>query len=106
MPHPAEANLPNPQVASDLPQLATVALVADEAGVRMAGEEKLNHGSPRLDHFGRFSIDHHSRGNGGDAGCQQGAVGFVLDKANSAGTYRFEMGIVAKGENRDAFLLS
>jgi len=106
VPRLAEANLSNFQIRSYLPQLAAVALVADYARVGMAGKEKFDNGSPGLQHFGGFGINHHPRGDRGETGSEQGPCGLILHQANAAGTYGDEMGIVAQRGNMNAILLS
>jgi hypothetical protein len=80
-----------------LTQLAPVPLIADEAGIGVAGKHKLKDFFTVFHHPRRIGLDDHPRRDGGNAGSQQGAAAFVFDKAKPAGTGRSQVGVMAEG---------
>jgi len=66
MGHGIKPYLPNTQFGGNLPQLASVSLAADDAGLRVIGHHKADNISPVLFNERRVCLDDHIWGHGRD----------------------------------------
>jgi hypothetical protein len=90
-------NKTDTEISGNLAQLATVAFVAYQAGIRMTGKHQFDYGLPTLYYSSGGSVDYHAWRYGDHAGCQQGAVSFIFYYANAAGADCGQLGIVTEG---------
>jgi hypothetical protein len=77
-------------------QFAAIAFIAHQAGIGMAGEHEFDDGFTSFLNLGRLGVDHHPRSYRCDTGCQKRACARFLYQADSAGSERGQLRLIAE----------
>jgi hypothetical protein len=93
--HMIEICFSHAQLRSNLPELAAVALVADNAGFRMLRDHQTGDIASVFDNPWAGCLNHQIRCNGSHAGCHQATGFFIFNQAHAAGTVGFKLRMVA-----------
>ena len=93
------------QLCGHLPQLATIALAANNARFRMFGDHQPRDIASMIDDAWGGCLYHHVRGNRGDTGGHQPCGFFILYQAHAASAIRLEIRMVTEMGNFNAVLL-